>query len=34
MADIKFRNLFSFIKIRCSDVSEVSVHDLDIQRSA
>ena len=34
MADIKFRNLSSFIEILCLDVSEVSVHDSDIPRSA
>ena len=33
MADIKFLNLFRFIKIQCLDVSEVSVYDLDILRS-
>ena len=34
MAEIKFRNLCSFIKILCLDVSEVSVHNSDILRSA
>ena len=34
MAYIKFRNLSSFIKILCLDVSEVSVHDSDILRLA
>ena len=34
MADVKFRNLFRFIKILYLDVSKVSVHDLDILRSA
>ena len=33
MADIKFRNLSSFVKILGLDVSEVSVYDSDIVRS-
>ena len=34
MADIKFRNLYSFIQIMCLDVAKVFVHDSDILRSA
>ena len=30
MAEIKFQNLPSFVKILCLDVSEVSVYDSDI----